>query len=223
MTEKEFDLWGVLGEPWWQEQGRLCRCNDRQRKFAAALYAKCTQAKAAEIAGYPGDLEQLRVQGSRAAASDRVRDLLALAEAQEGGAASEDLITAAEIDRRLSRMIRSPDPGTSLKATELWHKLEDRKRSDALEAAKRGEGDPRATLAEIARLSPALAAQLAKAQGMDVEFEITDADRAQIDEAAMAAARDWIWEHPGQAREFLAMAPMTNGSGKPAGDGHASA
>jgi hypothetical protein len=128
MTEKEFDVWGNLGPAWWDENGRLTRCSERQRKFAAALYQKCTQAKAAQLAGYPGDLEQLRVQGSRAAASDRVRDLLALAEAQDGGASSEDLITSGEIDRRLSRMIRAPDPGTSLKATELWHKLEDRKR-----------------------------------------------------------------------------------------------
>jgi hypothetical protein len=128
MTESEFDLWGNLGEPWWRENGRLCRCSERQTKFAAALYQKCTQAKAAAIAGYPGDAQQLSVQGSRAAASDRVRDLLALAEAQDGGALREDLITAPEIDRRISRMIRSPDPGTSLKATELWHKLEDKKR-----------------------------------------------------------------------------------------------
>jgi hypothetical protein len=144
MTESEFDLWGNLGESWWKEQGRLCRCSERQIKFAAALYQKCTQHRAAAIAGYPGDPQQLSVQGSRAAASDRVRDLLALAEAQDGGALREDLITSGEIDRRISRMIRSPDPGTSLKATELWHKLEDKKRERGTAPSDDGWAEARA-------------------------------------------------------------------------------
>jgi hypothetical protein len=166
MTDNaDFDLWGVLGESWWNENGRLCRCSARQIKFAAALHAKCTQYRAANLAGYPGDpnttegKEQLRSQGSRAAASDRVRDLLTLAEAQDSGAASEDLITAGEIDRRLSRMIRAPDPGTSLKATELWHRLEERKRERT--AAAGGPSDPLESCSELLATYGLLAAPIA--------------------------------------------------------------
>jgi hypothetical protein len=128
MTETEADLWGVLGRDWWAENGAICRCTDRQIKFSAALHGRATQAKAAALAGYPGDEETLRVVGSRTANSDRVRNLLAMAEAADGEAPGEQLITQTEIDRRLSRMIRSPDPSTALKSTELWTKLENQRR-----------------------------------------------------------------------------------------------
>jgi hypothetical protein len=135
MTDDAFNLWGNLGEEWWQENGRRLKCTDRQIRFAAARHARANQGKAAELAGYPsGDQEALRVQGARTAASERVRNLLALAEAEDAGTAgTEDGITQAEIDRRLARMIRSPDATISLKAIESHAKREEnrRQRGDA--------------------------------------------------------------------------------------------
>jgi hypothetical protein len=126
MSEQQFE-WGDLGEAWWRENGEACRATEQQIKFACARHQGANKSKAATFAGYSGNSEALRSAGVRAEGTKAVEDLLVLAAAAEGGT-EQDIATAAEIDRKLTKLIRSPDGGISLKAIEAHARREEQRR-----------------------------------------------------------------------------------------------
>src|SRR5437763_16618076 len=117
MSEQKFEWGSGLGEDWWRENGAACRATEQQIKFACARHQGANKSKSAALAGYSGNAEALRSAGVRAEGTKAVEDMLTLAAAAEGGA-EENVATAAEIDRKLTKLIRSPDGGISLKAIE---------------------------------------------------------------------------------------------------------
>jgi hypothetical protein len=220
-TSTQFD-WGSLGETWWLETARKVGATERHARFASRKHGGASNAAAARDAGF-GTGAGARTEGYRLIRSNRVMQLLALA-TEESGAGYDGNMTPQERRQVLSQLGRSSDPQVKIKAVDSLNRMDERDRADALEAAARGEPASAVdTLKEIASLSPALAAQLAVAQGITSGIELTDADRTRIEQQHMESARDWIWKNPAQARQFLAMASMTNGSGKRAEDDHAAA
>jgi hypothetical protein len=125
-NDSEFS-WGALGELWWRENGAATRATEKQIIFACARHQGATQAVSAKWAGYAGSGEELRAAGSNAEGRTAVQDLLTLAQAAETGV-DESIATAAEIDKKLTRLIRSPDGSISLKAVEAWERREKSKR-----------------------------------------------------------------------------------------------
>src|SRR4249919_526452 len=100
--------WGELGEAFWRESGVACHATEQQIRFACARHQGANKSKAAALAGYKGTPEGLRSQGVRAGGTKAVDDLLTLAAAAESGG-DETVATAAEIDKKLTKLIRSPD------------------------------------------------------------------------------------------------------------------
>jgi hypothetical protein len=148
MNEQTNFDWGALGEPWWKETGAACRATEHQIKFACARHQGANKTKSAALAGYSGSAEDLRSAGVRAAGTKAVEDLLVLAAASEGGGDANGPATDAEIDRKLTKLIRSPDGAISLKAIEA----RDKRLAVARRAADSGaegswEDDTRALLA----------------------------------------------------------------------------
>jgi hypothetical protein len=133
MSEQQFE-WGPLGPDWWAENGRACRATELQIRFACARHQGAQKNRAAELAGYSGDADQLRSAGSRADGTTAVEDLLALAAATAAGVA-DDPVTIHEAKRKVGKLVRSPDPTVALKASELFVKLEvaERQRGEAPE------------------------------------------------------------------------------------------
>ena len=127
MSEQKFEWGSGLGEDWWRENGAACRATEQQIKFACARHQGANKSKSAALAGYSGNAEALRSAGVRAEGTKAVEDMLTLAAAAEGGA-EENVATAAEIDRKLTKLIRSPDGGISLKAIEAHAKREEQRR-----------------------------------------------------------------------------------------------
>jgi hypothetical protein len=121
MTDETF-AWGALGEAWWRENGAACRATEQQIKFACARHQGANKAKAAALAGYSGDADALRTAGVRAANTKAVLDLLTLANAEDADTEA-DGATDAEIERKLTKLIRSPDGALALKAIEAREKL----------------------------------------------------------------------------------------------------
>lgn len=127
MSEQPQFEWGALGETWWRENGAACRATETQIKFACARHLGANKAKSATLAGYKGRPEALRSAGVRAEGTTAVEQLLTLAAAAESGG-DEGTATAAEIDRKLTKLIRSPDGGISLKAIEAHQRREEQRR-----------------------------------------------------------------------------------------------
>jgi hypothetical protein len=123
MSEQQFD-WGSLGESWWRENGAACRATETQIKYACSRHQGANKSRAATLAGYSGSPEALRSTGVRAEGSKGVEDLLILAAASEGGGDADGPATDQEIDRKLTKLIRSPDGAISLKAIEARDKRE---------------------------------------------------------------------------------------------------
>jgi hypothetical protein len=119
----ETDIYGKLGRDWWERNGAEVGATPQQIKFAAARHNGATRAKAAELANYSGNREQLRSAGSRVDNTPVVKDLITLAEAAEAGV-GDTTVTPVEIKRKLSRIIRGPDGALALKASELLLKID---------------------------------------------------------------------------------------------------
>lgn len=156
----EFD-WGALGQDWWSENGEACHASEQQIKFACARHQGANRAKAALIAGYSGDAEALRSAGSRADDSKAVSDLLVLASTAESGL-TDSPVTDQEVEKKISRLIRSPDGVLALKA------IEARDRRLAAKAARETElSEPSIEdeLKELEKISPALARAWAEHSG----------------------------------------------------------
>lgn len=133
MSEADEIPWGELGEPWWREAATKLGVSEQQMKMAACRLAGINRTRAAKLAGYKADTdEQARKNGSDAARTKGVIDLLALAtaELQDLGVkpSPQGIVSEEEIDLKLSEMVRGHDPAQSLRAAELISK---RRRDDS--------------------------------------------------------------------------------------------
>lgn len=117
----------------------------------------------ARAAGYAGDADSIRQAGSRAAKSTAVMNLLALAQAEQAGG-DDGTVKGPEAKRILSRLARGSDPSVRIRAVELLAKLEREERE--FQALTQTKHDPIEELREIAKTSPAFAAQLARDTGI---------------------------------------------------------
>jgi len=144
-------LWGELSEKWWRENGAACRATEQQIRYACARHQGANKSKAATLAGYRGSPEALRSAGVRAEGTKAVDDLLTLAAAAEDGGLKDGPATPEEIDRKLTKLIRSPDGAISLKAIEAQERREERKRS---RAPPDTVGDPATTLRRMLTIAP---------------------------------------------------------------------
>jgi hypothetical protein len=115
------DIWAPLGEAKWKELAEGSNASELQLKFAAARFGGMNASAAAKAAGYSGDKDAIRRAGYSALRSTAVQALLELAAIN---APLDARITEKEIDAKLARLIRSGDPLTMLKATELHQKRE---------------------------------------------------------------------------------------------------
>jgi hypothetical protein len=128
MNEQQPFEWGELGEKWWRENGAACRCTETQIKYACARNQGANKSRAATLAGYSGGPEALCSAGVRAEGTKGVEDLLTLAAVAEDGGEKDGPATPAEIDRKLAKLIRSPDGGISLKAIEVSQRRDELRR-----------------------------------------------------------------------------------------------
>jgi hypothetical protein len=151
--------WGPLGKSWWVSNGEACRASEKQILYACARHQGAQQYKAAALAGYAGDGDALRSAGSNAEGRRAVQDLLTLAQAAESGA-DESIATSEEIDKKLTRLIRAPDPAIALKASEVFDRREERKRQQNRQD-KEALGDPFETAGELLTTLGLLAAPIA--------------------------------------------------------------
>jgi hypothetical protein len=132
-TTKE-DFWRPFGESQWKEFAETVQASDLQLKFAVARFNGASAAAAAKIAGYAGDHDAIRRAGYQAVRSAAVVALLDLAAVH---APAENALTDSEVDTRLARLVRSPDPLIMLKATELY----DKRKARAKEAGETPDDD----------------------------------------------------------------------------------
>ena len=125
------DFFKPFGGAKWKEFQETVRASDLQLRFAVARFNGSTASAAAKIAGYAGDKDELRRAGYSATRSTAVVALIELAETNAPEAAG---LTDAEVDAKVAKLVRSPDPQISLKATELFDRRKQRKAE--LNAAK---------------------------------------------------------------------------------------
>jgi len=125
------DFFKPFGEAKWKEFQETVRASDLQLRFAVARFNGATASAAAKIAGYAGDKDEIRRAGYSAVRSAAVVALIELAETNAPEAAG---LTDAEVDAKVAKLVRSPDPQISLKATELFDRRKQRQRE--LNAAK---------------------------------------------------------------------------------------
>jgi hypothetical protein len=128
------DFWRPFGESQWREFAETVQASDLQLKFAVARFNGASAAAAAKIAGYAGDRDAIRRAGYQAVRTAAVVGLLDMAAVH---APAENALTDAEVDSRLARLVRSPDPLVMLKATELF----DKRKARAKEAGEAPEDD----------------------------------------------------------------------------------
>jgi hypothetical protein len=117
------DFWRPFGESQWKEFAETVQASDLQLRFSVARFNGASAAAAAKIAGYAGDHDAIRRAGYQAVRSAAVVALLDLAAVN---APTESKLTDAEVDSRLAKLVRSPDPLIMLKATELFDKRKQR-------------------------------------------------------------------------------------------------
>jgi hypothetical protein len=184
----------------WEVGRDLVGASARQVKFAQGLVNGLSQTASARHAGYAGTDSALRGAASRIAKSSKVRALVQWARA--GGAGPSDTPgDAAELKKILWRHARAKDPARSIKATEVLHRIEaaERERDAAVEAASH---DPVKTLEQIAKLSPILAALLAREHSITLELPAR-------------SVREALNEIEDMRRVVLARAAETNGATAP--------
>jgi len=163
----EFD-WSPLGEGFWLEAQKTCGASDAQTKFACARHRGMTATGAARSSGYAGDDNTLRQAGHRAAKSNAVMNMMALAQAEVRGG-DDGTVGTAEARRILSRLARGSDPSVRIKAIETLNRI-DREEWDR-KAAITPTHNPLQELRELAQISPQLAAQIARDRGIPWDAE----------------------------------------------------
>lgn len=166
-TTEDFD-WTPLGSGFWLEAQKTCGASDAQMKFACARHRGMTATGAARAAGYAGDDNTLRQAGHRAAKSNAVMNMMALAQAVVHGG-DDGTVGTAEARRILSRLARGSDPAVKIRALECLSRM-DREEWDR-NAAITPTHDPLGDLRELAKISPQLAAQIARDRGIPWDEE----------------------------------------------------
>lgn len=206
----EFD-WSPLGEPFWRAAAQACshKPNEAQLKFAVGRHNGLTATDAATRAGYSGTNEQMRSHGSRVSKSTAVTELLAYAFA-ETGTGDDGVIKGAEPKRILSRIARTGDNASRIRAVEGLQKIEATERDERREQAE-GTGNPTDTLFEIAAINPELAAWLAAASNVKLDFDAGEEVASRIEEARRRIAISWVRENPDQAVEYVRAYTRSNG------------
>jgi hypothetical protein len=121
---KTFD-WGKLGEQFWRDLGATCKASDLQIRFACSAHAGATATGAARLAGYGGGVDAIRQSGYKAIRTTAVVNMLALAAAEDRGAAPK-YADKAKRTEALSDMVVSPDPMLRIRAIEALNKMDDR-------------------------------------------------------------------------------------------------
>ena len=139
------DIYGALGQTWWEQTGEEVRATPQQIRFAAARYSGATRSKAAALAGYSGDAQALRSAGSRTDDSDTVKSLIAMAAAAEAGTV-ESQYTVAQAKLKVGNLVKhSRDALIVFKGTEVLARLE----RDEAEANAKPEESLEETLAAL--------------------------------------------------------------------------
>jgi hypothetical protein len=118
MTDTQ-DFWKPFGEPRWRDFAETAGASELQLKFAVARFNGASAAKAAEIAGYSGDKESLRGAGYSATRSEGVVGIIELAEIN---APDERALNEREIDAKVAKLVRSPDPNRVKAGLEIYEK-----------------------------------------------------------------------------------------------------
>jgi hypothetical protein len=128
---KSGDLdWGEIGEVRWRELATAAGASELQLKFAVARHAGATLGVAARLAGYSdsdGRKGAHRSAGYSALRSTAVQNLLELAAIESP---DEAAITDIEVDAKIAKLVRSPDPNVALKAIEARNKAQDRRQQN---------------------------------------------------------------------------------------------
>jgi hypothetical protein len=179
--------WGTLGEERWRELGQATGSSELQLRFAVLRFGGMSAGAAAKLSGYAGTDKSWRRVGYDAVRSTAVQNLLELAAVN----APEDArISDKEIDARIAKLVRSPDPNVSLKAVEAHAKRQAVRRE--LEATK-GDNptwDESAVelLGSCGEMGVGVVAVLALAEGVDISY-------SPLKEIAPHIKRDWpdIW------------------------------
>lgn len=123
---ESFD-WSPLGEAWWRRAAgdlNLKNLTEKQIKFACAKHRGCTDSEAARQAGY-GSEETIRQAAYKASGSTGVNQLLAFATSEEPGGTTGH-VDSTEAKEILSKLARSGDPNTSIRAIEQLSKLKEK-------------------------------------------------------------------------------------------------
>jgi hypothetical protein len=130
--------WDPLGEQWWRDAARDLRlkASEKQIMFACAKHRGCSNTEAARQSGYGGDEETIRQAAYKAVRTTVVKELLAFAVSEERGPTA-GVVEASEAKEILSKLARSADPNTSIRAIEQLSKLKERE----AESASGLEGD----------------------------------------------------------------------------------
>lgn len=155
----EFD-WGAISEERWREFQADVGADDRQLKFAAAYFRCGSMSQAGREAGY-GSADTLRQAASNAHKTKTVQQLLSLARGDARGA-GDDMLTDEEAMRILTRMAKSGDANSRIRAIEQIGKMklaaaEERRRLSEAEMA------PEHLLDGIAELLPPISVLFADA------------------------------------------------------------
>ena len=200
--------WGPLGETWWHETAGQLGASPLQARFACAKHRGCSNTEAARQAGYKAEGDGIRSAGYRAMRSNIVERLLAFAASEGGGYGGE--VDRDEARRILSSLARGSDPSIRISAIDKLTKMDE---ADRQQHAAEDEPTPKEALAELAELSPEIAAQLAAETGAPLDWlptEVLVRGTAHLEQLA----GNWIRDNPARAielaRYWLQPAPGTN-------------
>ncbi|MBL8567207.1 MAG: hypothetical protein JNM89_15970 [Hyphomicrobiaceae bacterium] len=182
------------------EAAALLELSQMQRKFADAVLRGATYVKAAKLAGYSGEGNNLRSTASKVAKSPAVRQYMALA--KSGGAAvPDDPADREELKRTLSRHLRGGDKATSIRAAEVIHRIN----AAELEEKSKAPDPPDVVLDKLSELGElgcciavllarkhrlawnpptALAPDAEKRMVAELKTQMTEADRRRVEHFA---------------------------------------
>jgi hypothetical protein len=193
MTEFE---WPHPGETWWRQAGRDCRASDLQTKFAALITSSVPATEAYKrLSDDTGPAA--RAAASRLSSSVAVRNLTGLYRAEIAGA-DEGTVSQLEARTILSRIARNADPSTAVRALETLSRLNEKAEQAA---ANQSEPSTEEVLAEIASISPELAAECAAQQG--VECLVPEAHRDAAHARHREIATRWIQDNVDEALKLF--------------------
>jgi len=132
MSTDDFD-WSPLGESFWRSAAESCqhKPSELQLRFACLKHSGLNATDSARGAGYQAnDDEGMRQQGSRAAKTTAVCELLAYAHA-ETGKGDDGIVSGKEAKRILSRISRKGNNNERIKALEALSRLDQWRRQQA--------------------------------------------------------------------------------------------